>query len=129
MRAYAESIISSDTFKAPFGNRELSIDDIYVPLKFEGELDTEQVDAIEAIEQFPRLMITGVPGSGKSKLLEYVSLQYAKHYFLKDRNQLRIPVLLQLSRFSDADKQAWSINKHIESILKDRKFKHVDSNC
>ncbi len=124
LERYKNSLANAYTrFKPPFGERELNMDDVYIPLKFLGGTDTEQIDVIEAMQHFPRLVITGEPGSGKSKLLEYIALGFAKRNFLNDELKVSIPVIVPLSRFSDSERRNWSVNEHIVKALENSQFK------
>lgn len=58
--------------------------------------------AIAASEDYPRLMVLGKPGSGKSTFLRYLAVGCAKGEFLGDY----IPVLLELR---DVDEAAFSL--------------------
>jgi NACHT domain len=64
--------------KIPFRpNRPLKMDEVYVPLKVAGNrADKENVDAMQAVQDYRRLMVTGQPGSGKTMLLRYLALNY-----------------------------------------------------
>jgi len=62
--------------------------------------------AIAASEDFPRLMVLGKPGSGKSTFLRHLAVSCAKGKFLGDY----IPVLLELR---DVDEAAFSLFQYL----------------
>ncbi|MDJ0599970.1 MAG: hypothetical protein QNJ37_14150, partial [Crocosphaera sp.] len=83
------------------GNQlKLPMKDIYVPLKIANSSDRELLNIKSMIESHRRLMITGEPGSGKTLLCKYLSLNYAEGGFnyLTDKP---IPIILELYRVSD----------------------------
>ena len=55
--------------------------DIYVPLKIAHSSDRELLNIKSMIQSHRRLMITGEPGSGKTLLCKYLSLDYAQEGF------------------------------------------------
>ncbi len=83
-------------------NRPLDMREVYVPLKVAGARDSDQIDAYQAIADHRRLMVKGLPGSGKSMLLRYIALSYAEGRLekLPDRT---VPILLELHRLSAPD--------------------------
>ena len=50
---------------------------VFVPLGLTSGSQSNELDAVEASFRFRHLMITGVPGSGKSVLLKHLLLRYA----------------------------------------------------
>ncbi|UBF28535.1 NACHT domain-containing protein [Kovacikia minuta CCNUW1] len=62
--------------------------------------------AIAASEDFPRLIVLGKPGSGKSTFLRHLAVSCAKEEFLGDY----IPVLLELR---DVDETAFSLFQYL----------------
>jgi hypothetical protein len=87
--------------KIPFRpNRPLKMDEVYVPLKVVGNrTDKENVEAMQAVRDYRRLMVTGQPGSGKTMLLRYLALNYGVGKLrLVDEPVL---ILLELWRLSD----------------------------
>ncbi len=79
----------------------LSMSEVYVPLKVEGASANDQIDAYEAIARHHRLMVKGLPGSGKSMLLKHIALSYGKGR-LSSLSEQPVPILLELHRLSDA---------------------------
>jgi hypothetical protein len=99
LRRYRESIIRQHrTLKIPFRDSGLAMSEVYVPLKFSGA-ESIPVEAFEAIRQFPKLMVKGNPGSGKSMLLRAVLLAHAEGRLTGIENEA-IPVLIELSRLN-----------------------------
>ncbi|MBW4694700.1 MAG: NACHT domain-containing protein [Lyngbya sp. HA4199-MV5] len=114
--------------------RQLAVDQLYVdvyvlevrnfratiPGLLEGQDAREQFDrfglgkrgerspglAIAASEDFPRLMVLGKPGSGKSTFLRYLAVSCARGEFLSDY----IPVLLELR---DVDEAAFNLFQYL----------------
>jgi hypothetical protein len=79
LQRYREALVENyQSLKIPFrsNHKPLDMSEIYVPLKVAGSSDGEQVDAYGAITQHRRLMVTGIPGSGKTMLLRHVALTY-----------------------------------------------------
>jgi NACHT domain len=77
---------------------ELEMRDIYVPLKVRDNLKRE-LDIRSILMRPTRALVLGTPGSGKSLLLRSLALAYGENRLaLEDRP---VPVLIELSRFSD----------------------------
>ena len=86
--------------KIPFRpNRPLEMRDFYVPLKVFEELSRSQIDALEYIKKYPRLMIKGSPGSGKLMLLKYLAFSWAEERLTRISPKIT-PVLLELNRLN-----------------------------
>jgi len=71
-----------------------------VPLKVTGKIDSSSdlIGAEQAIIQYRRLLIRGIPGAGKSILLKYLTLSWADGKLKKLPRE--IPVLLELHRLN-----------------------------
>lgn len=133
LRRYRQALINKySRFKIPFGTeRYLEMAQIYVPIKIKEKGDTvgannsdinlayhenienEEIEGLDAIIRFKRVVILGAPGSGKSMLLRHITLSYAQNISKDLPNQI-IPVLLKLSRFNDTDK---SIEDHLINVF------------
>lgn len=102
LQKYRQSLIDQyRELHIPFRpNRPLNLRDIYVPLRVEGSPDGEKIDSYQAIKDFERLMVTGVPGSGKSMLLKHIALTYAEGRLATFSNA-PVPILLEMHRLSD----------------------------
>ena len=110
LKIYRESLFNKyRQLKIPFRpNRPLEMRDIFVPLKVSGKSDNSQIDAFAAIEKYPRLMITGSPGSGKSMLLKYLAFSWTEEKLSKISPKVT-PVLLELNRLNEL--QEFTIEK------------------
>jgi NACHT domain len=105
LKCYREALVENyQELKIPFrvNHKPLDMSQIYVPLKVAGSSDSEQVDAYGPIAKYRRLVIKGIPGSGKTMLLRHVALSYGRGELLGLENR-PVPVLLELHRLSDAD--------------------------
>lgn len=83
----------------PFRPKQpLDMNEVYIPLKVQGDDIRKQIDAYQAILDYPKLVIIGDPGSGKSLLMKWIALNYAE-------NKLNLPgkvvILLELHRLND----------------------------
>ncbi|MEJ6487977.1 NACHT domain-containing protein [Nostoc punctiforme UO1] len=82
-------------------NKPLKLKDIYVPLKVIGTNDSDLLDAFQAVAKYPRLMVKGSPGSGKTMLLKYIALCYAEGRWADLFKKFQcLPILVELHRFS-----------------------------
>ena len=104
LKRYRECLINKHRqLKIPFRpNRPLEMRKVYVPLKVSGKSSNSQIDAFEAIEKHPRLMIKGSPGSGKSMLLKYLTFSWAEGKLSKISTKIT-PVLLELNRLNELE--------------------------
>ncbi|WP_052035241.1 NACHT domain-containing protein [Xenococcus sp. PCC 7305] len=105
LKRYRGSLFNKyQQLKIPFRpNRPLEMKDIFVPLKVSGKSDNSQIDAFDAISKYPRLMIKGSPGSGKSMLLKYLAFSWADEKSSKISTNFT-PVLLELNRLNELEK-------------------------
>jgi len=102
LKRYRESLFNKyRQLKIPFRpNRPLEMRDIFVPLKVSGKSSNSQIDAFDATEKYPRLMIKGSPGSGKSMLLKYLAFSWAEERLPKISTKIT-PVLFELNRLNE----------------------------
>jgi hypothetical protein len=115
LRKYRTALVQNyEELPMPFlKNRDpLKMGDVYVPLKVseaqterwtaqaDAAIKHEQIDAFQAVADYPRLMVTGEPGSGKSVLLKYLAWSYGQGKLdgIADRP---VVILLDLYRLSD----------------------------
>jgi NACHT domain len=102
LEKYRKALVAKHgELKIPFRpNRPLKMDEVYVPLKVAGNRsDKENVEVVQAVRDYRRLMVTGQPGSGKTMLLRYLALNYGagKLRLVDDP----VVILLELWRLSD----------------------------
>ena len=105
LRRYREALAENYRYlKIPFraNQRPLEMNEVYVPLKVAGSSDSVQVDAYGEIAQHRRLMITGIPGSGKTMLMRHMALAYGNGALPGLENR-PVPILLDLHRLNDPD--------------------------
>ena len=105
LQRYRESLVNNNQYlKIPFrdNHEPLKMDRVYVPLKVAGKNEGSQLDAYRAIAQHRRLIVKGIPGSGKTILLRHVVFSYGTERlrWLEDRP---IPVLIELHRLKKSD--------------------------
>ncbi|WP_198138990.1 NACHT domain-containing protein [Crocosphaera watsonii WH 8501] len=109
------------------GNQlKLPMKDIYVPLKIANSSDRELLNIKSIIQSHRRLMITGEPGSGKTLLCKYLSLNYAEGGFnyLTDKP---IPIILELYRVSDSELTIKKLQNAIVKAFERRNFPKADN--
>ena len=97
-------------------NHYLDMRQVYVPLEVAQAISNKPIDAsnkpidasnkpIDAKDQvykYRRLMVKGIPGSGKSVFLKYLTLVYAEKES-KDNDGVIVPIFLDLNRLNDPD--------------------------
>ena len=75
-----------------------------VPEKFErpdlGSIAQERVLGIEAIKKYPKLMVLGKPGAGKTMFLKYVAIQCSLGEFQANC----VPIFISLKDFAETQK-------------------------
>lgn len=62
----------------------------------------QRVPALEAIARYPKLMVLGKPGAGKTTFLQYVAIQCNQGQLMPDR----LPVFVRLKNYADDAGQA-----------------------
>ncbi|MEC4811763.1 MAG: NACHT domain-containing NTPase [Scytonema sp. PMC 1069.18] len=77
----------------------------FIPEEFDcfglNQVYQERVSAIQAVMTYPKLMVLGKPGSGKTMFLQYIAMQCNQGKFLSDR----IAIFIRLKNFA-ADARA-----------------------
>lgn len=61
------------------------------------QVSQERVSAMQAVANYPKLMVLGKPGSGKTTLLQHLAMQCNQGEFLADR----IPIFMRLKNFAE----------------------------
>lgn len=98
-------------------NRPLDMRDMYVPLKIAGSShNQEHLESVQAIAAHQRSVIVGVPGAGKTMLLQHIALRYADQLVTGDGNtdDTVVPVLLSLHRLNTP---GLSLFDHLVEVL------------
>ncbi|MBW4594230.1 MAG: NACHT domain-containing NTPase [Brasilonema angustatum HA4187-MV1] len=62
-----------------------------------GEVSQERVSAMLSVATYPKLMILGKPGSGKTTFLQYIAQQCNQGKFLSDK----VPIFIRLKNFAE----------------------------
>ncbi|MGK7886534.1 MAG: NACHT domain-containing protein [Crocosphaera sp.] len=124
LKRYSKALIDKyNIVEVPFRpNQPLEMNEVYIPLKVQPDDirkqddSEEKIDAYQAILEYPKLVIIGDPGSGKSLLMKWISVKYAE-------NELNLPgkvvVLLDLHRLNNL---SLSIEEQLVEELKRRSF-------
>ncbi|MBX9254744.1 NACHT domain-containing protein [Desmonostoc muscorum CCALA 125] len=102
LRRYQQGLINKhQTLNISFRpNKPLQLREVFVPLKVSGTSDRDSILADKAIIKYPRLLIRGIPGAGKSILLKYLTLSWADGK-LNQALPKHVPVLLELHRLNN----------------------------
>jgi MoxR-like ATPase len=128
LQRYRKALVENyQHLKIPFrvNQKPLEMSEIYVPLKVAGLSDSDQVDAYRAIAQHRRLVITGIPGSGKTMLLRHVAFSYGKGRLTGLENR-PVPVLVELHRLSDPDLTEEKLISAIVDAFKRNRFPNAE---
>ena len=128
LQRYREALVDHyQHLKIPFrvNQKPLEMSEVYVPLKVAGSSDSDQVDAYGAIAQYRRMMITGIPGSGKTMLLRHVAFSYGKGG-LTGLEYRPVPVLVELHRLSDPALTEEELIAAIVEAFKRNRFPNAD---
>lgn len=101
------------------GRRRLSLQDLLrpcLPNAFDrlglGRISAERVPAIVAAQQYPRLIILGKPGAGKTTFLKHLALQCSAGELL----QRHVPVFISLKEFAETKGQPDLLTYLIEEL-------------
>lgn len=104
--------------------RPLDMRQVYVPLKVQGQYDTNEFDLYTILPQHKRFMIVGAPGSGKSMQLKHLALSYAEGRVASLLPERPTAILLELHRLNADEKslEAWLVH-----VLRLNDFPHADN--
>ncbi|MCC5662028.1 NACHT domain-containing NTPase [Nostoc sp. XA010] len=81
------------------------------------QLYQERVSAIQAVITYPKLMVLGKPGSGKTTFLKHIAMQCNQGKLLSDR----IPIFIRLRNFAEDARETgkYSLLNYISQELTD----------
>ncbi|WP_353930492.1 NACHT domain-containing NTPase [Okeanomitos corallinicola TIOX110] len=71
-----------------------------------GRITQKRVPGLEAVEKYPKLMILGKPGAGKTTFLKYLAIQCIQGEFHADF----VPIFVTLKNFAEADNKPSLLN-------------------
>ena len=110
IRKYRKALIKKyEKIKIVFRpNRPLKMAEVFVPIKVLDSSDKRQMDVLDAISSYNKIVVLGDPGSGKSMLCKNILFNFGNYKL----SLSTIPILLELHRLTDA-------NVRIESLLED----------
>ncbi|NEP77205.1 MAG: NACHT domain-containing protein [Okeania sp. SIO3B3] len=123
LKRYKKGLINKhEQLKIPFRpNRPLSLQEIYVDLQFLEKANNEPINFSE-IKKYNRLAIKGQPGSGKTLLLKYLVLSWAREKLNSSSNEY-VPILLELYRLNEIEISALNMEvlkqKLVEALNRD----------
>jgi hypothetical protein len=121
LRRYKQGLINKhQTLNISFRpNKPLALREVFVPLKVSGTSDKDSLIAEKAIIKYPRLLIRGIPGAGKSILLKYLTLSWADGK-LDQALPNKVPVLLELHRLNNPNlTQEYLQNQLVDAFARD----------
>lgn len=123
LKRYKKGLINKhEQLKIPFRpNRPLSLQEIYVDLQFLEKANNEPINFSE-IKNYHRLTIKGQPGAGKTLLLKYLVLSWAREKLNSSSNEY-VPILLELYRLNEIEVSALNMEvlkqKLVEALDRD----------
>lgn len=101
------------------GKRRLGIDEFLQQCKSEdfdrfglGKITEKRVPGIEAVKKYPKLMILGKPGAGKTTFLRYLAIQCIGGDFQAER----VPIFVTLKDFAEAANKPSLLNFIIQFV-------------
>lgn len=124
LQRYREALVEHNQhLKIPFrvNQKPLEMGEIYVPLKVAGTSSSDQVDAYSAIARHRRLLIKGIPGSGKTMLLRHMAFSYGQGRLLGLEHR-PVPVLIELHRLNDPELTEEKLIAEIVEAFKRNRF-------
>ncbi|MEA5554423.1 NACHT domain-containing NTPase [Anabaena cylindrica UHCC 0172] len=88
------------------GRQRLKIEDLFQQCTEEdfdrfgmGKISIKRVPGLDAVQKYPKLMILGKPGAGKTTFLKYLAIQCIEGVF----HSHLIPIFITLKNFAEAD--------------------------
>ncbi|MFW9263511.1 NACHT domain-containing protein [Nostoc sp. CALU 546] len=66
-----------------------------------GKVKEKGVPGLDVVKRYPRLMVLGKPGAGKTTFLKYLAIQCIGNDFMTNR----VPIFITLKDFAEADNQ------------------------
>ena len=66
-----------------------------------GKVKEKRVPGLDVVKRYPKLMVLGKPGAGKTTFLKYLAIQCIGNNFLTNR----VPVFITLKDFTEAENQ------------------------
>ncbi|MDY7005222.1 MAG: NACHT domain-containing protein [Cyanobacteriota bacterium] len=123
LKRYKKGLINKhEQLKIPFRpNRPLSLQEIYVDLQFLEKANNQPINFSE-IKKYNRLTIKGQPGAGKTLLLKYIVLSWAREKLNSSSNEY-VPILLELYRLNEIEISALNMEvlkqKLVEALDRD----------
>ncbi|MGB3512794.1 MAG: NACHT domain-containing protein [Microcoleaceae cyanobacterium] len=123
LKRYKKGLINKhEQLKIPFRpNRPLNLQDIYVPLQLLEKANNQPINFSE-INKYHRLTIKGQPGAGKTLLLKYLVLSWAREKLNNSSNEY-VRILLELYRLNEVEISALNMEvlkqKLVEALDRD----------
>ncbi|WP_110519338.1 SUMF1/EgtB/PvdO family nonheme iron enzyme [Herpetosiphon llansteffanensis] len=106
---------------------------------FDAALLAHARTVVECVRHYPALVVTGMPGSGKTTVLRYLALCFSLAHHTADAPDIHLgiawsgvvpmPILIQLRRFAERLTQAplgaAALLDHIEAVLSEQRIPHL----
>lgn len=105
LKRYKQSLLNEYKKKnLPFRpNHPLDIREIFVPLKVVGCENHTLIDAYQIMQTQSRMMVVGIPGSGKSMLMKHIALCYAADDIRYPFDNI-VPILIELKSLNNSQR-------------------------
>ncbi len=124
LRDYQQSLLRQfSRLRAPFKSQSSPAVDIYIPLKLFDTTANRTLDPFGALSEYKRLVILGMPGSGKTMLLRRITETFAEGSF-GDLPDEPVPVLMEISKLQSPQQD---LMEQISDLLRDSKFPDGDA--
>jgi NACHT domain-containing protein len=103
LRHYRQALLHKHAkVRLAFRPGSLDMRHVFVPLRLRASPDADLLDMDKAMGTFPRAVIKGAPGAGKSMLLKDLLLTWAHGEFIARAPTRTVPVLFELHRLNDS---------------------------